>query len=87
MQFERIKSELKRSFYELNKINGKTVILRKRILNWGGENTLSGLEDVFGQNRKGLRVKSLKSWGFFAKLTAEGVSFNWGRWTRIGGSD
>jgi len=66
-QFERTKSELKRSFYQLNKINGKTIILRKRILNWERENTLSGLENVFGKNRKGLRVKSLKSRGVFCK--------------------
>jgi hypothetical protein len=33
MQFERTKLELKRRFYEQNKIDGKSVNIRKRILN------------------------------------------------------
>jgi len=31
-QFERVKSELKRIFYELNKTSGKTINYEKRIL-------------------------------------------------------
>jgi len=52
MQLERSKSELKRSFYELNKINGKTLNLRKRILNYAVENTFSNLENVIGESAK-----------------------------------
>ena len=52
MQLERFKSELKWSFYEQNRINGKTVDLRKRFLNCANENTLSNLENVIGESAK-----------------------------------
>jgi len=46
-QFEWVKSELKRIFYEQYKTSGKLVILWKRILNLSTEFTSSKSESVF----------------------------------------
>ena len=55
-QFEWIKSELKRSFYEQNKSNGITVILRKCILNLSGRKYAFGVRKRILEICKGLRV-------------------------------
>jgi len=55
-------NEAKRSFYEYDKINGKTVILRKRILNLREREYAFGVRKRILEICKGLRVDSLKTW-------------------------
>jgi hypothetical protein len=52
-QLERIKSELKRRFYDQNKFSGKTVNIRKRIFDLLRRNTLSKHRSVFRELRQG----------------------------------
>jgi hypothetical protein len=53
-QLERIKSELKRRFYAQNKFSGKTVNIRKHIIDLPRRNTLSKHGSVFRGLRQGM---------------------------------
>jgi hypothetical protein len=62
-KFEWMKTELKRRFYELNKISGKLVNIRKRISIQSDAFTFSEREGEFLEIRFGLRVLYLKMSG------------------------
>jgi hypothetical protein len=53
MQLERIKSELKRRFYDQNKFSGKTVNTIKRIFDLPRRNTLLKHGNVFRELHQG----------------------------------
>jgi len=62
-QFELVKSDLKRRFYELKKISGNLVNMRKRISIQSDAFTFSEREGALLEIRFGLRVLYLKMSG------------------------
>jgi hypothetical protein len=63
MQLERIKSELKRRFYDQNKFSGKTVNIKKHIFELPRRNTSSKQRNVLLELRQGPWVLIKKSAG------------------------
>jgi hypothetical protein len=68
MQLERVKSELKRRFYNQNKFSGKTVNIRKRIFDLPRGNTFLKQRNVISRLRQGPWVLFHKNTGTLYKL-------------------